>query len=248
MIQLQPQYALREQWEALARQEGLSYEVLELSAPPERSPSAARDWYAQCGRVNALHGAFIDVNPASGDPAFRQLSRRRCHESCALARALGARWVVFHGSAFPFLRGDYLHRWARDCGEFYRELARDYGLRVCVENSMDLDPEPLEALLEQTPQLQVCLDIGHAHLSRAPLEQWFDRLGHAIGYLHLSDNRGAFDDHLPLGTGSVDWALADRLWRQLGTAMPITLEVGGPEGARQSLAYLKRNGYFGMGG
>lgn len=254
MILIQPRYACRDQWEALAEQEELFYEALELSMPgmlgPDSGDPKCRDWYRDCGRIRALHGAFMDVNPASGDPAFRALSRRRCRESCELALALNVRYVVFHSSAFPFLRGAYLESWAGACADFYTELADTYGLSIYLENSMDLDPEPLRALLRKTtaPRVQVCLDIGHAHYAQAPLEQWFDELGEHIGYLHLSDNNGQFDEHLPLGMGTVDWALADSLWRQLGRSVPMTLEVGGITDVEQSLTYLKRHGYFGLGG
>lgn len=252
MILIQPQYVQQNQWEALAQRENLSYEVLELSVPPllYGAFEECRDWYRNNGRTRALHGAFMDVNPASGDPDFRALSRRRCRESCELALALDVRYVVFHSSAFPFLRGAYLSHWAGVCAEFYMELANEYGLIICVENSMDVNPEPLCALLRETSaaQVQVCLDIGHAHYAQAPLERWFDELGEHIGYLHLSDNNGQFDEHLPLGLGNVDWALADSLWRQLGRSVPMTLEVGGITDVEQSLTYLKRHGYFGLGG
>ena len=84
MIQIQPLYLHKAQWEALALRENLSYEALELSEPPllDGAFEECRDWYRDCGRARALHGAFIDVNPASGDPGFRELSRRRCRESC----------------------------------------------------------------------------------------------------------------------------------------------------------------------
>ena len=254
MILMQPRYACRDQWEALAEQEELFYEALELSMPgmlgPDSGDPKCRDWYRDCGRTHALHGAFMDVNPASGDPAFRALSQQRCRDSCELALAMNVRYVVFHSSAFPFLRGTYLENWAGVCADFYTELAQTYGLVICLENSMDLNPEPLCALLRGTsdPRVQVCLDIGHAHYAQAPLEQWFDELGEHIGYLHLSDNNGQFDEHLPLGMGTVDWALAQDLWRQLGRSVPMTLEVGGISGAAQSLAFLKQHGYFGIGG
>ena len=254
MILIQPRYACRDQWEALAEQEELFYEALELSMPgmlgPDSGDPKCRDWYRDCGRIRALHGAFIDVNPASGDPAFRALSQQRCRDSCALALVLNIKNVVFHSSAFPFLRGAYLESWAGACADFYTELADTYGLSIYLENSMDLDPEPLCALLRETsdPRVQVCLDIGHAHYAQAPLEQWFDELGEHIGYLHLSDNNGQFDEHLPLGMGTVDWALADSLWRQRGRSVPMTLEVGGITDVEQSLTYLKRHGYFGLGG
>lgn len=255
MIRIQPQCAEREKWERLAQREALAYEALEFSMPPMLDCTGdafeeCRNWYRNSGRTRALHGAFIDVNPASGDPAFRELSRRRCRESCALAVALGAEQVVFHSSAFPFLRGGYLEDWADLCAAFYIELAEEYsGLTLCIENSQDLDPGPLEALMKRTGDgVRVCLDIGHAHYSGTPLEVWFDRLGGSFACLHLSDNRGRFDDHLPLGDGGIDWAMADRLYQGLGKELPMTLEVGGLQGVEKSLAFLRRNGYFGLEG
>ena len=158
--------------------------------------------------------------------------------------------MVFHSSAFPFLRGGYLENWADLCAAFYMELAEEYrGLTLCIENSQDLDPEPLEALMKRTgDSVRVCLDIGHAHYSGTPLEAWFDVLGPSIACLHLSDNRGRFDDHLPLGDGGIDWAMADRLYQGLGKELPMTLEVGGLQGVDKSLAFLRRNGYFALEG
>lgn len=251
MLQIQPLQSAWGPWTALAEKENLSYEVLELSMPPylgadRESTAPAEALYGQSGRVSALHGAFIDVNPASGDSAFRALSERRCRESCELAMRLGARHVVFHSGAAPFLRGAYLQGWAASTAAFFSGLARDYpGLCICLENSQDVDAEPLRRVMELAEgAIGVCLDLGHANYSRAPLTQWLDALGDYIGYVHLSDNLGQFDDHLPLGAGTVDWALADRLWRALGRDTPITLEVGGLDGVEQSLAYLKQNRFF----
>ena len=69
-------------------------------------------------------------------------------------------------------------------------------------------------------------------------------MGEYIEYLHLSDNKGEFDDHLPLGEGVVDWKLADALYRKLGRNLPMTLEVGGIEGVKKSLRYMENNGLF----
>lgn len=252
LLRIQPQFSHSDQWARLAQRESLFYEALELSMAPMLDGNAAaacREWYKRSGRVNAIHGAFIDVNPASGDPAFRELSRRRCRESCALGAELGAEHVVFHSSAFPFLRGGYLENWADLCAAFYMELAEDSGLTLCIENSQDLDPEPLEELMRRTGDgVQVCLDIGHANYSDTPLEAWFDVLGPSIACLHLSDNMGRFDDHLPLGDGGIDWAMVDRLYQDLGKELPMTLEVGGIRGVEKSLAFLHRNGYFGLEG
>ena len=247
---VQPTAADWERWSALITEENLEIEALEFSMPAlladqeTAEREAAR--YRETGRVASVHGAFIDVNPASGDPQFRALSERRCRFSCALAKSLGAEWVTFHSSCFPFLRGGYLDRWAAVCADFYGALAEEYALTICIENSPDLDPGPMAALMRRCgPGVRVCLDFGHANYSRAPLRQWFDAVGDWLYCFHLSDNKGQFDDHLPLGQGTVDWALADRLWRELDRDTPMTFEVGGVEGVRTSLAFLQE-GYFGM--
>lgn len=130
-FQIQPVYALRDQWEALASQEGLFYEILELSLPrclnDRHAAESCLSWYRKSGRVKSVHGAFISVDPSDGDKELTQLSRKRCHESCAQAVSLGAENVVFHSSCAPFLREGYLDYWADSCASFYEEHGVDYG-------------------------------------------------------------------------------------------------------------------------
>ena len=39
-----------------------------------------------------------------------------------------------------------------------------------------------------------------------------------------------------------------RLYQRLGKELPMTLEVGGLQSVEKSLAFLRRNGYFGLEG
>lgn len=253
-IQLQPQSAELEQWVMLAHEECASFEVMDpffLSGIGnfEKNKQLAQQ-YREIGMAASVHGAFIDVNPASGDPAFRELSRQRCRESCEIALALGAENVVFHSSAFPFLRGAYLENWAVSCASFYEALVNQYPVRIYIENAQDLDPTPLRSLMERihSDRVGVCLDIGHVNYSHTPVSQWFDQLGQWIQYLHLSDNLGGFDDHLPLGKGSIDWEQVNELWESLGKDIPITLETGNLESTKESIGFLRRHHYFGLKG
>jgi sugar phosphate isomerase/epimerase len=253
-IQLQPQSVNLEQWVLLARKESAAFEVMDpfsLSSVGDFGKhEKIAEQFQKTGIAKSMHGAFIDVNPASSDPDFRQLSRQRCRESCEIASALGAVNVVFHSSAFPFLRGAYLENWAADCASFYTELAAQYPVRICIENAQDLDPTPLRKLMEHidSDRIGVCLDIGHIHYSRIPVGEWFEQLGQWVQYLHLSDNMGSFDDHLPLGQGSIDWDLVNGLWNALRRDIPITLETGNLVSTRESIRFLRRHGYFGLKG
>ena len=254
LIRIQPAGAERERWARLAEREGFSYELIELYQPPllcgtDKAQRRCADWYINSGRVHSVHGAFIGVDPASGDDSIRAISQLRCFDSCGLAQKLGAKQVIFHVSCCTFLRGAYLENWANVCADFYTRLADSFpGLTLCIENSQDVDTTPLEALMQRTDErVQVCLDLGHAHYSGTPIEEWFERLGDSLACLHLSDNNGRFDDHLPLGEGTICWKEADSLYRALGRTLPLTLEVGGLEGVKRSVSYLRENSYFGMG-
>ena len=149
-IQLQPQIAELEKWTILAGQEDAVFEVMDpfmgpvLGALEKQLCIAER--YKKTGVTASVHGAFIDVNPASGDPDFRELSRRRCRESCEIALSMGAGNLVFHSSAFPFLRGAYLENWAAGCAAFYEELAERYPVKLYIENAQDLIDDIKQAL------------------------------------------------------------------------------------------------------
>lgn len=246
-ILLQPARDEREAYLNVAGREKLGFEVMELSLPAPYADAAA--WYASTGKAVSLHGAFMDNNPVSGEKEIRELSRQLCEQSCRDALRCGAESVIFHSSCFPFLRGGYLENWLRRAAEFYAALAEKTGLRILLENSFDLDPEPLERLMKlvRHPLLGVCLDLGHVNYSRTPQKEWFDRLGEYVRALHLSDNAGSFDEHLPLGAGSVDWEEADRLAAFLPECAAATLEVNGIDGAVRSLAYLEEHRLFGRG-
>lgn len=247
MIQIQPEYKKGEEYLAFALSEGFSFEVLELSVFPVRSPEAFK-WYKKTGLVSSIHGAFIDMNPVSNDIAIAEASRKRYEESCKTAIALGAKNVVFHSTCFPFLRGVYLEKWADKSAEYHIGLAEKYGLGIYIENSFDVDPTPLLELMKSADdkRVRVCLDIGHANFSRVPVEKWFDELGEYTGYVHLSDNVGKFDEHIPLGTGNIDLAKVSKLCKGLGKDIPMTLEVGSLDCIKKSVEFMKENHLFGM--
>ncbi len=253
-LQIQPHHRNRDDWAAFAEKENIDFEILELSALPALNESGlfdiGREWYKKNSRVRSIHGVFIDINPASGDMRIRDYSREKCRESCRVALEVGAGNVVFHSSCFPFLRGFYIEGWSAQCAEFYEELAEEFDLNIFIENSFDIDTQPLAAIMEiiKSDRIGVCLDIGHANYSGTPLEKWFEDLGRWIGYMHLSDNMGKYDDHIPLGQGTIDWEKADRLYRGLDRSIPMTLEVDGLDNVKNSLDFLRKNDYFALGG
>jgi sugar phosphate isomerase/epimerase len=48
------------------------------------------------------------------------------------------------------------------------------------------------------------LDVGHAN-TVGLVDEFLDQLNNHISHVHIHDNMGKKDEHLPLGKGSIDW-------------------------------------------
>ena len=91
--------------------------------------------------------------------------------------------------------------------------------------------EQLRDLLAPLPDLGLHLDVGHANL-RVPAnttEPILARFGGRLRHVHLHDNKGDADLHLPLGAGSIDVPRMVRAIRGCGHDGTITLEVFTPD-------------------
>ena len=106
-------------------------------------------------------------------------------------------------------------------------------------------PEEIRVLFEQLSSRRVglCLDCGHLTVfGGAPLAEWLASLGGFIGQLHLHDNLGKKDDHLPMGRGRIDFSRLFAYLKAERTQPPVmSLEVHSPDDdMRESLECLER--------
>jgi sugar phosphate isomerase/epimerase len=87
----------------------------------------------------------------------------------------------------------------------------------------------------------VCLDTGHANLS-GDIYDLPRQIGGRLKVLHVHDNHGDRDDHLPPGRGRIDWAfLMQRLAEQKFEG-PLILELSGDKGHPSQLLEDARAG------
>ena len=89
------------------------------------------------------------------------------------------------------------------------KAAADSNVRLAVENTFDT-MKPLEWLLSEFPAERVgfCYDSGHDQLYPGEAGKAFELLrcwGHRLLTIHIHDNHGENDDHLPPGEGTTDW-------------------------------------------
>jgi sugar phosphate isomerase/epimerase len=119
--------------------------------------------------------------------------------------------------------------------------AHHAGVTICVENTMSEmgDPGYLRAFVDETrlSGLRFNFDIGHANLSDFPederLEKSFAPLHDLVSSVHLHDNRGEKDEHIPPYDGTIDWPAAIKLLKTAPEPnLPLVLELKektGPE-------------------
>lgn len=108
-------------------------------------------------------------------------------------------------------------------------FAKPLGVRVLVENltSDATTPEHLMNVLEMAhlDQIDVCLDLGHAHMSPGIAEA-VGTFGKRIVQVHVHDNHGLKDEHLWPGDGAIDWLAAIEALKQLPAPPAAVLEIG----------------------
>jgi len=133
--------------------------------------------------------------------------------------------------------------------------AHHAGVTICVENTTSEmgDPSYLRAFVDETrlTGLRFNFDIGHAHLAELPederLEKSFSPLRDLVSSVHLHDNHGDKDEHLPPYEGTIDWPAAVKILQSAPQAsLPIVLELKektGPEapGAAELLAAARKS-------
>jgi sugar phosphate isomerase/epimerase len=117
------------------------------------------------------------------------------------------------------------------------QCAKEYQVTVTVENMVNVDfllgrfPHEIE---EMSPNgLGFTFDVGHANTANAI--DSFSKM--KIDHVHLHDNNGQADEHLPLGLGNINWERTMQAFRHYKGIFVLeskTLDEG-----IKSLSYLK---------
>lgn len=107
--------------------------------------------------------------------------------------------------------------------------AKDLGLMIFVENSSKKWittnlPQDLVELIEGLENTKACFDVGHAHVNGYNLSEFYKYIRNHLGVVHLHDNDGTKDQHLPPYSGSIDWA---SLLKHFNKSSVYVLEVHG---------------------
>ena len=191
-----------------------------------------------------LHGPFMDLSPGAVDNTVRDATRKRFMDVIEVAGMVKARCVVFHSGYEKWKYSLELEPWLASSIEFWPSVlmrAKEVGTRVAIENIFEEEPGGLKLLMDalDTSVAGICFDAGHFNLfSRLPLSAWIERLGEHIIELHLHDNKGDRDSHLPPGEGTFDFQELFSLLSDRG-GIVHTIEANSPDETILSIERLR---------
>lgn len=198
-----------------------------------------------CLEAYSFHAPWADsIDITSPDPALREQAMAEIRQAVAAASLLGVRYFVLHPgpekSNLP--SSETLPRMENAAAALSEvaECCERAGLALVLENKLPHlfsgHVRDLMWLLGsiRSPRVGVCLDTGHAFLSRE-LSVVVQKLSGHLWMVHASDNLGQFDDHLPPGEGVLEWG---RLLRELAQARfggTLVLEIAPRESLEATL-------------
>jgi len=192
------------------------------------------------GAVITAH-VWGDLASADGEGVFREMA-----QWLDLAERVGAAELVCHGGrATDRLAG--MER-VRRILERLEPLCSSRGVFLNVENHYPYEYRSCSELLSDSwefvsvlsglgRRIGFCLDTGHANMA-GNMKLMIACLGPWLRYVHIADNGGVDDDHLPYGCGTIDWPGFWDSLRKVGFDGTVCMEF--PIDADCGMASLKK--------
>ncbi len=137
---------------------------------------------------------------------------------------------VVHRQALQQWGAEKTHQIIVENLRWFGQQAAHYGIRLAIENIYGgrfySQIDELIQLVEEVDLDNVgwCLDVGHANVDGVDLVQTVHRMKEKLFELHLHDNNGQKDQHLPAGFGTVDWIAFIQALNDIQYPGPATFE------------------------
>ena len=197
-----------------------------------------------------FHAPFQDMMPGAFDKYILQASRDKLHRCFDLIEIFRPDSVVCHLGYLDCVHSYDLGQWLDNSLETWQELvllAENQNTPVMFENTYEKTPLIHKTLLKAlgSPSARFCLDVGHIlAFAQVPWYKWLETLEQWLGQLHLHDNRGFRDEHLPIGNGHFEFKELFSYLKSRKIKPIITLEPRSENDLWDSLNALDRFSVF----
>lgn len=161
---------------------------------------------------NSIHAPIVNI--IDKNIGLREEALTQMKETITLAGNLGIKYMTMHtGRKFPGMQGwDYekesfeiLVNCLNELGSF----AKKHNVTVCVENvpeEFGFSSDKVSKLMKKIKPKNIFMtfDIGHANLLGADeVNNFFTIMKNKIKIMHIDDNCGEEDNHMPIGAGNI---------------------------------------------
>lgn len=192
--------------------------------------------FSELPEKTIAHLPFSGLCLGAADKNIGELSLQILQSSLRVLGSVGIKCGVFHPAFSPLTpkgKREQVYELTKKRLACLLSFAEKQNFTLLAENTWEEDPIFFDRLQNDFPALAFCFDYGHAHcFSQVAPQLWLSTLQERIKHVHLSDNCGTEDDHLPLGQGKVsNYAL-------LPSGLTYTLEVE-PSAIKTSYLYLQ---------
>ncbi len=173
----------------------------------------AREIVETTDLVITIHLPYSDLNLASMNQPIWEETLRQMKECISFASEFCGLAVVHPGYLSPLGKQMPDRAWEQNILGLQEicDHAAEFGMRIAVENMLNIEsmlgrtPEEIQGILENVRRenLGFVFDVGHAN-TNGNVDS-FLALKEKMIHVHVHDNKGARDEHLPVKSGNVNW-------------------------------------------
>ena len=234
-----PRKRLLEEIERIAHH---GFDFIDLTIEAPGAAPETTDWAAVAQalqdhglRVLAHAAPYLPLNNPS--PLVRQATLDELRRCIDIAAQLGAPLCTTHFVGWPsYLAEETGYEYYKQAYQILIKHGEAQGVQVTLENSPD-NKHQLKYFREiffRLPDLKLTFDIGHGNVNtaRSMTRDYCFALADRLVHVHMSDNDGTADDHLPFGaprTGAINLRHELQVLRDFRYDGTVTLEVFGNE-------------------
>jgi sugar phosphate isomerase/epimerase len=196
-----------------------------------------------------VHAPNIDTNLASVNPFLRSAFKKTLLKVVVFAAKLDAGLLVSHVGR---LSRDYPQKLVRKAMKNatvslrkINQLSSNLGMIFTIENDHKSNdyvlagyPEQINYLIENVG-CKLTFDIGHAN-TIGSIEDFTKLLDKFIVNVHVHDNDGKTDEHLPVGKGSIDFVGVFKRMKTWRSEKPLIIECHSYAGIKESIDFMRQ--------
>lgn len=179
-----------------------------------------------------VHPPAWDINLTSENKMIRDASFIEYCKAIEFASMIGAHHVVIH-PGFTFCEmfdKKVAQNRAKQSIKALCDIAEPLNVTLAIENvgyrgsSIFTQQEYVHFLDDISKTAGYLIDVGHAQLNNWDIAATIDTVKERLVALHLHDNDGQDDVHLPIGEGEIDWESIFNLLRDQKIDCQLILE------------------------